>query len=115
MISQMKDHSISVDQDEYATSIVDKYLYSATVKTGTKFYKTYFPSDMIFNNDDEFTSDKQVEKLTRDFNIHYIFSIVSFIYFLIYNNGFDFCSSQVRKVSSYNNKLHFEVLVDLLI
>ena len=36
-ISQMKDHSISVDQDKYATSIVAKYLDTATVKASTKF------------------------------------------------------------------------------
>ena len=39
-ISQLKDHSISVDQARYATSIVAKYLDTATVKVGTKFYKT---------------------------------------------------------------------------
>ena len=44
----MKDHSISVDQARYATSIVAKYLDIATVKVSTKFYKTTLPSDMIF-------------------------------------------------------------------
>ena len=47
-ISQMKDHSISVDQDIYATSIVAKYLDTATVKLSTKFYNTTLPADMIF-------------------------------------------------------------------
>ena len=47
-ISQMKDHSISVDQAIYATSIVAKYLDTATVKVSKKFYKTTFPADMIF-------------------------------------------------------------------
>ena len=47
-ISQLKDHSISVDQARYATSIVEKYLDTATVKVSTKFYKTTFPADMIF-------------------------------------------------------------------
>ena len=36
-ISQMKDDSISVDQARYATSIVAKYLDTATVKVSTKF------------------------------------------------------------------------------
>ena len=36
-ISKMKDHSISVHQDIYAPSIVDKYLDTAAVKTSTKF------------------------------------------------------------------------------
>ena len=71
IISHMKDHSISVDQARYATSIVAKYLDTATVKASTKFYKTTLPSDMIFTKYDTSTSDEQVEKLTREFNIHY--------------------------------------------
>ena len=78
----MKDHSISVDQDRYATSIVPKQLDTATVKTSTKFYKTTFPYDMIFTKDDTSTSDEQVEKLTREFNFHYRACIGSLIYFL---------------------------------
>ena len=42
----MKDHFISVDQAIYATSIVVKYLDTATVKTSTKFYETNLPPDM---------------------------------------------------------------------
>ena len=55
-ISHMKDHSISVDQDSYAISILAKYLDTATVKTITKFYNTTFPSDMIFTKADASTS-----------------------------------------------------------
>ena len=47
-ISQLKDHSISVYQYRYATSIFAKYLDTATVKVSNKFYKTKLPSDMIF-------------------------------------------------------------------
>ena len=36
-ISQLKDSSISVDQARYATSVVAKYLDTATVKVSTKF------------------------------------------------------------------------------
>ena len=61
----MKDNSIFVDQDRYATSIVAKYLYTATVKASTKFYKTTFPYDMIFTKSNTCTSDDKVEKLTR--------------------------------------------------
>ena len=64
-ISQLKYHSISVDQARYATYIVAKYLDTATVKASTKFYKTKFPADMIFTKEDVSTSDEQVEKLTR--------------------------------------------------
>ena len=67
----MKDYSISVYQDRYATSIVAKYLYTSIVKASKKFYKTTFPYDMIFTKADASTSGEQVEKLTREFNIHY--------------------------------------------
>ena len=59
------------DQARYATSILSKYLDTVTVKTSKKFYKTNFPYDMIFIKDDVSTSDEQVEKLTRELNIHY--------------------------------------------
>ena len=70
-ISQLKDDSISVDQDRYATSIVVKYLGTATLKVGNKFYKTTLPSDMIFTKEDVSTSDEKVERLTREYNSHY--------------------------------------------
>ena len=69
--SQMKDHSISVYQARYATSIVAKYLDTATIKASTNVYKTTLPSDIIFTKDDTSTSDEQVEKVNREFNIHY--------------------------------------------
>ena len=64
-ITQMKDHSISVDQAMYATSIVAKYLDTVIVKARTKFYKTTLPCDMVFTKADTYISDEQVEKLTR--------------------------------------------------
>ena len=63
-ISQLKDHSISVDQARYATYIVAKYLDTATVKGSKTFYKTTLPVDMIFTKEDVSTSDAHVEKLT---------------------------------------------------
>ena len=48
-VSQLKDHSISVDQARYATSIVAKYLETAIVQESTKFYKTTFPADIIYS------------------------------------------------------------------
>ena len=67
----MKDRSISIDQTRYATFIVTKYVDTATVKTRTTFYKTTVACDMIFTKDDASTSDEKVEKITREFNIHY--------------------------------------------
>ena len=57
IISQLRDHSISVDQARYVTSIVAKYLDTATVKAGKRFYKTTLPADMIFTKEDVSTSD----------------------------------------------------------
>ena len=74
----MKDQSISVDQARYDTSVVAKYLDNATDKVSTKFYKTTLPSDMIFTKEDLSTSDEQVDKLTREFKIHYRACIGSF-------------------------------------
>ena len=81
-ICQMKDHYISVDQDIYATSIVSKYFDTATVKKSKRFYRTTFPSDTIFTKADASTSDYQVEKLTKEFNISYRACIGSLIYLL---------------------------------
>ena len=59
-ISQLNDHSISVDQARYATSIVDKYLENVTVKASNKFYRTTLPADMIFTKEDVSTSDEKI-------------------------------------------------------
>ena len=58
-----------MDQARYATSIVAKYLDTATVKVSKQFYKTTLPSDMIFTKEDVSTSAEQVESLTRECNI----------------------------------------------
>ena len=60
IISQLKYHSISVDQDRYDTSIVAKYLDTNTVKVSKTFYRKTFPADMIFTKEDVSTSDEQV-------------------------------------------------------
>ena len=64
-ISQMKDRIISVDQARYSTSIVAKYLDTATVKTSKTFYKNNLPYDMILTKADASTSNKKFETLTR--------------------------------------------------
>ena len=76
----MKYNYISVDQDRYYTSGVDKYLETATVKTTKKFCNTKIPSDVIFTKDNVSTSDEQFDKLTRESNICYIYCIGSLIY-----------------------------------
>ena len=81
-IYKLRYHSISVYQARYATSIVAKYLNTATVKVSIKFYKTTLPADMTFTKEDLSTIDEQVEKLTRAYNIHYRACIGSLIYLL---------------------------------
>ena len=57
-IYQMKDNSISVYQDRYDTSVVEKYLYTNTVKTSKTFYNTNFQYDIILTKADASTSDE---------------------------------------------------------
>ena len=82
IITQMRDHFISVEQSRYATYIIAKYLDTATVKTSKKFYNTNFPSGMIFTKADASTNDDQVDKLTRELNIYYRDCIGPLLYFL---------------------------------
>ena len=114
-ISQMKDHSISVDQARYTTSIVEKYLDTTTVKTSTKLYNTTLSSDIIFTKDDASNRDEQVENLTREFNINYRACIVSLIYLLSTIFYLSFAVHKFAKFSPNPGKVHFEVLVHLLI
>ena len=110
----MKDHSIYVYQAKYATSIVTKYLDTATVKTSTNYYKTNLPSDMIFTKADESTSDWKVDNLTREFNIHYRCCIGSLIYLLYTKVDLSFTVQELAKFSSNLGKVYFEGLVHLL-
>ena len=106
-IYQMKDHSISVDLARYATSIVTEYLDTATVKASTKFYKTTISSDMIFTKADVSTSDEQVQKLTREFNIHYSACIGSLVYLLSTRVDLIFVVQKLAKFSANPVKVHF--------
>ena len=110
----MKDHSISVDQARYATYIFAKYLDNKKVKTSTKFYKTTLPSDIIFKKYDTSTSDEQVEKLTRELNIHYRACICQLIYLLSTRVYLSFAVQKLVKLSANPGKVHFEGLVHLL-
>ena len=114
-ISQIKNHYISVYQDRYATSLVSKYLYTAAVKTSTKFYKTSFLSNTIFTKDDASTSYEQFEKSNREFNTHYRASIGSSIELLPARVYLSFVVHKLRKFSSNPDKVNFEGLVHLLI
>ena len=114
-ILHMKGHSISVYQDIYTTSVVAEYMYTATVKTITKFYRTTSPSDIIFTKDYASTSDEKVDKFTRELNINYRFCIGSLIYLLSTIVYFSFAVHKLAKFSSNPGKVYFEGLVYLLI
>ena len=98
-ISQIKDHSISVDHNRYTTYIVAKYFDTATFKMRTKFYKTTLTSEMIFTKVDASTRDEKVEKLARELNIHYRDCILSSIYLLSTRVDFSFAVHKLAKFS----------------
>ena len=64
MISQIRGHSISEDQDRYATYVVINDLHTDTMKK-SKFHNTTLPHDMIFTKEYTSTSYEQVELLSR--------------------------------------------------
>ena len=101
-------------QARYATSIVAKYLDTATFKVSNKFYKTTLPADTIFTKEDFSTSDEQVEKLTREYNIHYRDCIGSLIYIFSTRVDLSFAVHKLAKFSANPGELHFEGLVHLL-
>ena len=109
----MKDHYISVDQARYATSVATKYLDTATFKVSKRFYKTTFPADMIFTKEDVSTSDEQVEKLNREYNINYRACIGLLIYLLSTRVDLSFAVHKLEKFSANTGKVHFEVLIYL--
>ena len=113
-ISQLKDHYIYVDQARCATSILAKYLDTATVKVSTKFLKTTLPADMIFTKVEVSTSDEQVDKLTMKLNIHYRACIGSLIYLLSIRVDLSFAVHKLANCSANPGKVHFEGLIHLL-
>ena len=64
-ISQLKDHSISVDQTRHDISFAAKYPENYTIKN-SMFHKTTLSHDMIFTKEDSSTSDKKVELISID-------------------------------------------------
>ena len=72
------------------------------------------PSDIIFTKADASTSDDQVEKLTREFNIHCRACIGSLIYLLSTRVDLIFAVHKLEKFSANPGKVQFESLVHLL-
>ena len=46
-----------MDQDRCGTSVVSKYIETATIKENSKFCKTSLPHDMVFTKEDLSTID----------------------------------------------------------
>ena len=69
---------------------------------------------MIFTNVDVSTSDEQVEKLNREYNIHYRACIGSLIYLLSTRVDISFAVHKLAKFSANPGKVHFERLIHLL-
>ena len=97
-----------MDHAIYATSVVAKYLDTATVTASTKFYQTKLPSGMIFTKDDTSTNDEQVENLTMEFNIHYIPCIGSLIDLFSKRVDLSFAVHKLAKFSANPGKLHLK-------
>ena len=98
----------------YATYVVEIYLDTATVEASKKFHKTKFPSDMIFTKYYTSTSDEQVEKLTKEFSIHYRACIGSLIDLLSTRMDLSFAVHKLEKFSTNPGKVHFEGFIHLL-
>ena len=80
---------------------------TATVKVSTNFYKTTLPAEMIFTKEDVSTSDEKVEKLTREYNIHYRACIGSLIYLLSTRVDLSFAVNKLEKFSENHGRVHF--------
>ena len=91
-----------------------KYLDTAIVNKITKYYNNTLTSDMIFTKADVSTSDEKIEKLTREFNIHYRDCIVSLIYLICTRIDLSFSVQKLAKFSSNTGKVHFDGLINLL-
>ena len=69
---------------------------------------------MILTKANVSTSDKKVEKLTREFKIHYRHFTGSLVYLLYTRVDFSFAVHKLADFSSNPGKAHFEGLIHLL-
>ena len=69
---------------------------------------------MIFTKEYVYTSDEQVEKLTREFIINYRDCIGSLIYLLFTRVDLSFSVHKLETLSANPSKVHFEGLIDPL-
>ena len=86
-----------------------KYLYTSTCKAIKKFYRTTFPSDIIFIKSDSSISYEQVEELIGELNIHYRACIGSLIYLFSTRLYFTFAVHKLAKFSANPGKVYLKV------
>ena len=85
------------------------------MKTSAKFYTITSKYDTMLTMDDVSTSDEQVDKLCREFNIHCRSCIGSLIYLLYTRVDVSFVVHKLEKFSSNLGKVNYEGLVHMLI
>ena len=85
-ILQIRDHSISVDQEMYATYVLENYLETDTIKENSKFHRNTVPHNMIFIKKYDSTRNEKAEILYRAYNIQYINVLGQIIYLFIYKS-----------------------------
>ena len=78
------------------------------MKASNKFYKTTLPADIIFTKEDVSTSDEQIERLNKEYNIHYRACIGSLIYLLSTRVDLSFEVHKLAKFSANLSKVNFE-------
>ena len=69
---------------------------------------------MISTKEDVSTSNEQVDKLTREFKIHYRACIGSLVYLFSTRVDFSFAVHKLAKFSANPGKVHFEGLIHIL-
>ena len=77
-------------------------------------YKKTLPAGIIFTKEDVSTSDEKVQKLTREYNIHYRACIGSLIYLFTIRVDLSFAVHKLAKFSANPGNVNFEGLVHLL-
>ena len=107
-ILHLKDHSILVDQDIYATYVFEKYLDTAKIKENSNLHKPTLLHDMIFIKEYASTSDEHSKVWNREYKNYYRACVGSLIYRLSTRVNLCFSVHNLEKCLSNPGKLHFE-------
>ena len=86
--------------------------FSSLVETSS--FVNIMSAGIIFTKEDVSTSDDQIERFTREYNIHYRACIGSLIKLLSTRVDLSFSVHKLEKFSANPGKLHFDGLIHLL-